>query len=123
MEHERTLDEEGMPDLDGPLANKAATGDGQDGLIPPNDRPRASVDFGTTAAEQRHGESLDQRVAREVPEGIPPERDPMQLVDREDSAADGLDEEAELIADRFDADPGELLAPEEQAMHLEPEPD
>jgi hypothetical protein len=34
----------------------------------PNDRPVAVDDFGTTAEEQREGESLDGRLAREVPD-------------------------------------------------------
>lgn len=65
---EPTLDDEGMPDLDGPLDEKVMTGDPQEGLPPPNDAPHASVDFGTTAEEERHGESLDMRIAREEPD-------------------------------------------------------
>jgi hypothetical protein len=34
----------------------------------PNERPVAVNDFGTTAEEQRDGESLDGRLAREVPD-------------------------------------------------------
>jgi hypothetical protein len=65
---EPTLDEEGVPDLDGPLPEKELTGDPQEGETPPGDRPRASVDWGTTANEQRLGEPLDIRIARELPE-------------------------------------------------------
>jgi hypothetical protein len=63
-----TLDDEGMPDLDGPAPGKAETGDPQEGLPPPGDRPRASVDWGVTAEEQREGEPIGVRVEREVPE-------------------------------------------------------
>ena len=34
----------------------------------PGERPGASTDFGTTASEQAEGESLDGRLAREVPD-------------------------------------------------------
>ena len=122
-EHERTLDEEGVPDLDGPLPGKVATGDPQEGQAPPNDRPRASVDWGTTAEEEREGEPLDVRIQRERPDvdrlepGAPGE--PVQLVDPDEG--DGLDEEAELVADDVPADGA--LSPEERAMHGEEEPE
>jgi shikimate kinase len=65
---DRELDEEGVPDLQGPLAGKVATGDPQEGMVHPNDRPRASVDYGTTAAEMRQPEPFDQRLQREQPD-------------------------------------------------------
>jgi hypothetical protein len=67
-DHERTLDEEGIPDLEGPLPGKAITGDPQEGLPPPNEKPRAATDWGVTAAEQREGESIARRVEREQPD-------------------------------------------------------
>src|SRR6059058_2760041 len=48
----RRLDEEGIPDLEGPLPEKAATGDPQEGLPLPSDRPAP----------------LDVRLSHEVPE-------------------------------------------------------
>src|SRR5205823_15127659 len=63
----RRLDEEGIPDLEGPLPEKAATGDPQEGHPPPSDRP-ASLDWGTTRAEEAGGEPLDVRLSHEVPE-------------------------------------------------------
>jgi hypothetical protein len=63
-----TLDDEGMPDLDPPAPGKEETGDPQEGLPPPGDRPRASVDWGVTAEEQLEGEPISVRVAREQPE-------------------------------------------------------
>jgi hypothetical protein len=67
-EKEPTLDSEGVPDLEGPLPEKELTGDPQEGISPPADRPRASVDWGITAEEQRELEPLDLRVGRELPE-------------------------------------------------------
>jgi hypothetical protein len=45
----------------------------------PGERPGASADFGTTAFEQSEGESLDGRLAREVPDDaadVRPAEDP-----------------------------------------------
>ena len=49
----------------------------------PGERPGASVDFGTTALEQAEGESLDGRLAREIPDDAPdvrPAEDPQRAV-------------------------------------------
>src|SRR5689334_20683788 len=37
----------------------------------PGERPTATVDYGTTAFEQAEGESLEGRLAREVPDDAP----------------------------------------------------
>jgi hypothetical protein len=77
------------------------------------ERPFAVDSFGTTAEEQRHGESLDQRIAQEQSEGRRSER-PIDIVD------DGIpDEEAELVGEGV-TDPDLLAAPEEAAMHVRP---
>lgn len=108
-------DDEGEPDLDPPAPGKIETGDPQEGVTPPGDRPRASVDYGTTAEEQRHGESLDLRIAREVPDdAAPPAADPGELVD-EDAV---VDDEAELLGERTPADPSLGRSAEEEAMHV-----
>lgn len=95
-EREPTLDSEGVPDLEGPLPEKELTGDPQEGLTPPGDRPRASVDWGVTAEEQREIEPLDVRIGRELPDiGA---TDPVDDV-AEDLGLDGqpLDETDEII--------------------------
>src|ERR687891_522782 len=58
-------EDEGIPDLDQALPEKEITGDPQEGLVVPRDDPRAVEEHGTTAGEQRDGESLDERLARE----------------------------------------------------------
>ncbi len=68
LRHSAPLEDEGIPDLEGPLESKEMTGDGQDGIIAPRDFPLAVNDFGTTAAEEIAGESLDGRLRREVPD-------------------------------------------------------
>jgi hypothetical protein len=111
----RTPDDEGMPDLDPPAPGKAETGDPQEGLPPPNDRPRASVDYGTTAEEQRHGESLDQRIAREVPDdAVPAPDEPGELVEE----TPVIDDEAELVGEETPSDPSLGHSAEEEAIHV-----
>jgi hypothetical protein len=64
-----SLDEEGIPDHEGPLPQKAQTGDAQEGLYPPADDEYVGADeYGTTAREQREGQTLDAKLAREVPD-------------------------------------------------------
>jgi len=114
---ERTLDDEGMPDLEGPLDAKVITGDPQEGLAPPNDAPGASVDYGTTAEEQRHGESLDLRIAREVPDDAAvraSQDDVPELVG--DPVLD--DREAEMIDDDVRQPASLGHSAEEAAVHV-----
>jgi hypothetical protein len=124
METDRTLDSEGVPDLEGPLPEKTATGDPQEGLPPPNDRPQASLDWGTTAEEQRLGEPDDLRLAREVPDPTAdPETvahsgdiDPEEIVDVADRDPEDLDAEV------YESGPELGRSAEEAALHVT-EPD
>ncbi len=114
----RVLDEEGLPDLEGPLPEKAATGDPQEGLPPPSDRP-ASFDWGVTAAEAAEGESIATRVAHERPDFDEPyavraDEEEVVLID---DAYDGIeDDEDELVADASTDEPS--LSAEEAAVHV-----
>jgi hypothetical protein len=64
-----SLEAEGIPDHEGPLPQKAATGDAQEGLYPPADDEYLGADeFGTTAEEQRAGQTLAAKLARERPD-------------------------------------------------------
>jgi len=116
-ERDPTLDEEGVPDLEGPLPEKAATGDPQEGLPPPNQRPRGSVDHGVTADEQRRPEPLDERLTREEPDV---EAAPREQVQAADPPGTSPDEEKNLVADEVPLDGA--LDPEEAAMRPESEP-
>src|SRR5882757_6816203 len=62
-----------------------------EGYSPP-ERPYAVEDTGTTGSEQHTGESLDQRLRREVPDEQPPDGD--GLGDSTDSDGELLDPEA-----------------------------
>jgi hypothetical protein len=77
-----------------------------EGYSPP-DRPFAVEDVGTTAGEQRTGESLDERLRRERPDESPPDGD--GLGDVSDTDGELLDPEA------GDRRSGRLVGPDEGA--------
>jgi hypothetical protein len=60
----------GLPDAEELTPEQAATGQDEGVVEPPHDSPLGAEGFGTTPAEQREGESLDGRLAREQPEGM-----------------------------------------------------
>jgi hypothetical protein len=88
---EPELEEEGLPDLEGPLPSKLRTGDHQEGIIPPDDDWVAADEFGTTAAEQVRGEPLTARLREEQAEPPPLDErdDPGQLTQAGDTEPDG----------------------------------
>lgn len=111
------LEEDGIPDHEGPLESKALTGDAQEGVSPPSVVP-AALDYGTTAAEHRAGESLDGRLARELPDVQEPYPGEMagRLVEEDEGAR--TDVTKETLAFDVGADAGGFSA-EEAAMHIE----
>jgi hypothetical protein len=124
---DRSLDEEGIPDLEGPLPEKAATGDPQEGVSPPSDTP-ASVDWGVTADEQREGEPLGDKLARERPDVFDDEErlarvdeavegsHGVRLVDVGDEDVALPDDEGTAVARAVDDENGQSA--EEAAVHL-----
>jgi hypothetical protein len=65
---EPSLDADGIPDLEGPLPEKVLTGDAQEGVYPPGEHYHGANRYGTTAEEEEAGESLDDKLSREVPD-------------------------------------------------------
>src|SRR6478752_2028525 len=69
-------EDEGLPEVsqdDSPTMERAEDPE----FAPlPGERPGASADFGTTSLEQAEGESLDGRLAREIPDDAPDVRGP-----------------------------------------------
>ena len=118
---DRTLDQEGIPDLEGPLPGKAKTGDPQEGTSPPSDRP-AALDYGTTVEEQEHPEPLDAKVRREQPDfddrEVVADDQPVVAVVPGDEDIDDVDDEDEVLARAVDQDDQGLSA-EEAAVHIE----
>jgi hypothetical protein len=82
----------------------------------PADEPLAVEDFGTTPLEESGGESFEQRVAREVPDGDlrEPARPSAGLLAPDDEFGD--DETKELVGVAGD-EPDQLSA-EEAAIHI-----
>lgn len=93
----------------------------------PGERPGASADFGTTAFEHAGGESLDGRLAREIPDDAPdvrpaedPSRTPAQLeqdldtTPRTDSGTNRTADAVEATADT----PAGGEGPEAGAVHV-----
>lgn len=119
-------EDDGIPEVsqdDSPTQNRAE--DPQFAPVP-GDRPTASVDHGTTAREQAEGESLDDRLAREIPDdapGVRPAEDPsraqtqlgqdLDTTPRTDSGTGRTADDIEATADAPTGGQG----PEEAAMH------
>ncbi len=77
------------------------------GDVYPPDRPLGVDQYGTTAAEERVDEPLEERIARDRPDGPDPDRTEVDLV-----AEPEIDTEAQLLGEEADADP-RLAEPDE----------
>jgi len=129
----------GLPATDDALPGKLITGDVQDDVVVPNDRPLYVDDYGTTDLEESLGEPLGGRLARENPDVLdkldqpwkdtgdegsedPYPTDPEErigrLVDQEDGAY--ADRDPDLFASDVGTDSGGFSA-EERAMHVDPD--
>jgi len=120
-------EDEGIPEVsqdDSPTQERAE--DPQFAPVP-GERPTAVDDFGTTALEQAEGESLDGRLAREIPDGAPdvrPAEDPDHTVgqlEQDTSTTPDTDSGTNRTADDVEAtadDPAGGQGPEERAMHV-----
>lgn len=93
------LDAEGIPDLDDSDATI-------EGTMAPRDHPIGALDFGTTQAEERKGETLGDRVLREEPELKPGDEDQTEVLESLGNAApDQVDLDEDHEVDRLlDAD-------------------
>ena len=112
LQPEDTLDDRGVEDLL------------DEGYSPP-ERPRGVDAFGTTVAEQRQGESLEQRLAHEEPDPANTVEDPLvdwDMMGGDDPDAISADDD--FLGDREVGDrrSGRLMAPDEGA-HEDTEPD
>ncbi len=133
------MEAEGIPDPGDTtsLQDVAGAAGSSDTTEPPHDTAVAVDDFGTTAAEQHDGESLDGRISREEPDvlaAVDLPADESQGADTpfDERAGQGVgrlvepdegartDTEADLVATDTGTDLGGYSA-EEAAMHLEPE--
>jgi hypothetical protein len=74
----------------------------------------AGADQDTTEAEQREGDTIDERNRREQPQRVRPDTS-VDLVE-EDPDGDGVDREKDLVGDTDTSDGP--VAPEQAAMHV-----
>ncbi|MFD0304419.1 DUF5709 domain-containing protein [Streptomyces sp. NPDC127119] len=97
-------DDAGVLDASDTLDYRAGTEALDEGYSPP-ERPWAVEHTGVTAAEAQRGETLDERLAEEVPDiGVP----------EGDDLGDSEDTDGELVDDEVgDVRAGRLLAPDE----------
>lgn len=116
------LADEGIPPVEGQIPTMVFSGDTNDGVLPPRTFPLAVEDWGTTAAEQREGESVERRAAREMPEHERPNIHAGRLVEP-GAGEDGVDGDVEKqeIATTAGYDDGGYSA-EEQAMRITEDP-
>ncbi|MDF3299394.1 DUF5709 domain-containing protein [Streptomyces tropicalis] len=128
-------DDAGLLDVEDTLENDGVDDPLDRGWSPP-ERPWAVEHTGVTAAEGRRGETLDQRLAEELPDVLPADGDDLgdcqgtdgELLDNEVGAArsgrlvapdEGAheDEESALVATDVGID-GAAASAEEAAMHV-----
>ena len=93
----------------------------------PGERPGASADFGTTSLEQAEGESLEGRLAREVPDdasGVRASEDPQRAsaqLEQDLDTTPPTDSGTERTADDIEATGDPVVGgegPEQGAVHL-----
>jgi hypothetical protein len=127
-EGEYSLDEEDQLQPEDTLVDRGVDDVLDEGYSPP-EKPLGLDAFGTTAAEQREGETLDQRLAEEEPDPAFDEDDNAEILDdnevgrqrsgrllAEDEGS-GADEEKDLVAFDIGIDGGAASA-EEAAVHI-----
>jgi hypothetical protein len=123
MPDERRHESADLEDYDVQDGSDSLDGDPGDdpldrGVVPP-ERWSAAMRFGTTAAEQEDGESLDQRLAEEEPDSLALDDDPDPRAGRlvaKDETADAAEED-DLEAQDAGIDGGAATA-EEAAVHV-----
>ena len=126
-EGEYSLDEEDQLQPEDTLVDRGVDDVLDEGYSPP-ERPLGLDAYGTTAAEQREGETLDQRLAEEEPDPALEDDDAETLDDNEvgrlrsgrlvaEDEGVGEDEEKDLVASDIGIDGGAASA-EEAAVHI-----
>jgi hypothetical protein len=120
-------EDEGLPEVANDDSPTAELAEDPEFAPLPGERPGASVDFGTTSEEQAEGESLDGRLAREIPDDAPdvrPAEDPQRAdaqLEQDLDTSPGSDSGTNRTADDVEAtadDPIGGEGPEENAVHV-----
>ena len=120
-------EDDGIPEVaqdDSPTMQRA---EDPEFMAMPGERPTATVDHGTTAFEQAEGESLDSRLAREIPDDAPdvrPAEDPSRAgaqLEQDLDTTPPTDSGTERTADDIEATADAPIGgegPEESAVHI-----
>jgi hypothetical protein len=120
-------EDEGLPEVANDDSPTSELADDPEFAPLPGERPGASADFGTTSREQAEGESLDDRLGREIPDDAPdvrPAEDPRRAVAQLEQDLDTTpptDSGTERTADDIEATadlPVGGEGPEERAVHI-----
>ncbi|MEV3858975.1 DUF5709 domain-containing protein [Streptomyces sp. NPDC050095] len=108
-------EDEGLLDAEDTLSDRGV--DPYDEGWSPPERPLGVEHTGTTAAEQQHGESLEERLAEERPDPVIDEYEALESgEDDGDGLGDLFDGEGEPLDDEVgDRRAGRLVAPDEGA--------
>lgn len=119
------LEDAGVPALQDASPGQRIAGDPYEEVDVTHDRPLAAEAYGTTAREQRDGETLEQRLAHEEPdvgvdEPLHPDAGSAGRLVEPDEGAHG-DVEKDAVARSLGADAGGLSA-EEAAVRVLDEP-
>ena len=93
---EPTVDQNAQPHTDQPGENTDA--DKVPSEFP--QRPQGAFEHGTTVREQREGESLEDRLAREHPDTAPIPDPTATPLEADGPGGGGIDEEKDLVAER-----------------------
>jgi hypothetical protein len=120
-------EDEGIPEVSQDDSPTMARSEDPEFAPLPGERAGSAADFGTTAREQAEGESLDGRLARELPDDAPdvrPAEDPDRAVGQleqdvdtdpdDDSGTERTADDVEATAER----PVGGQGPEESAVHV-----
>lgn len=114
--------EDGVPATEEVRDELLRTGDPAVGDMPMPDEPLAVDDWGTTEFEERSGESLGRRLARETPDHGRFDSDEGTRFSEPDADADYADLEADAVGDA-DISRYDTVSAEEAAMHIVDEAD
>jgi hypothetical protein len=120
-------EDEGLPEVANDDSPTSETAEDPEFAPLPGERPGASADFGTTSLEQAEGESLEGRLAREVPDdasGVRAAEDPQRAfaqLEQDLDTTSPTDSGTERTADDSEATADAPVGgegPEESAVHI-----
>ena len=107
--------EAGVPAVDEVPEEMMRTGEMPEGEMPPLEHPQGVEEYGTTAAEERRPEPIQDRVIREEPDVTAPTGAGVGPVVAPDTAGGVLDPDTDMMGDE-ETMVDDTVAPEEAAL-------